>query len=223
MVGGYGFLVKEISIMTKDVETYFQEGCGRCSLGGTPDCKVHKWQEELQLLRNIILDCGLNEVSKWGVPCYMIGKSNVLLLGSLKDCTTIGFLKGALLENTSGLLEKQGKNSNAGRIIRFTSTKQIIQHTDQIKELIFQAIEVEKQGLKVEPKKTQDPIPEELQTAFDNSPELKTAFFALTPGRQRGYLIHFNQPKNSATKISRIEKCKEKILNGVGLHDHYKC
>lgn len=172
--------------MTKDVETYFQEGCGRCSLGGTPDCKVHKWQEELQLLRNLILDCGLIEVSKWGVPCYMFGKSNVLLLSTLKDCTTIGFMKGVLLDNASGLLEKQGENSNTGRIIRFTSTNQIVKHTDQIKDLIFQAIEIEKQGLKVEPKKSTDPIPDELEAEFDKSPELKKAFYALTPGRQRG-------------------------------------
>lgn len=208
--------------MTKDVETYFLEGCGRCSLGGTPDCKVHKWQDELQLLRKILLDCGLSEVSKWGVPCYMVGKSNVVLLGALKDCVTLGFMKGVLLDNSSGLLEKQGENSNVGRIIRFTTVQQIVENETAIKELIFQAVEVEKKGLKVAPKKKSEPIPEELQTAFDASPELKKAFYALTPGRQRGYLIHFNQPKNSATKVSRIEKCKDKIMKGVGLHDYYK-
>ncbi|MEX2485755.1 MAG: DUF1801 domain-containing protein [Brumimicrobium sp.] len=208
--------------MNKNVETYFLDGCGRCSLGGTPDCKVHSWQDELQLLRKIMLDCGLTEVSKWGVPCYMVGKSNVVLIGALKDCATLGFIKGVLLDNKSGLLEKQGENSNVGRIIRFTSTDQITKNESKIKELVFQAVEIEKKGLKVEKKKVKEPIPEELQTEFEKSPALKSAFYALTSGRQRGYLIHFNQPKQSATKVSRIEKCKGKILNGVGLHDHYK-
>jgi uncharacterized protein YdeI (YjbR/CyaY-like superfamily) len=208
--------------MTKSPEIFFLEGCGRCSLGGTPDCKVHRWTQELQLLRSIILDCGLEEVAKWGVPCYMHGKANILLLGALKDCCTIGFLKGALLDHSSGILEKQGENSNVGRVIRFTSLEQIAEREAALKALILEAIEIEKQGLKVEVQKTEDPIPAELEAAFEQNPGLKTAFFALTPGRQRGYLIHFNQPKNAATRSSRIEKCVEKILNGKGMHDHYK-
>jgi uncharacterized protein YdeI (YjbR/CyaY-like superfamily) len=208
--------------MTKSPEIYFLEGCGRCSLGGTPDCKVHRWTQELQFLRSIILDCGLEEVAKWGVPCYMHGKANVLLLGALKDCCTIGFQKGALLDHSSGLLEKQGENSNVGRIIRFTSIEQIVANEAQVKEIIFQAIEIEKQGLKVATTQSNDPISAELETAFEQNPELKSAFFALTPGKQRGYLIHFNQTKNPDTRTSRIEKCVEKILRGEGMHDHYK-
>jgi len=208
--------------MTKSPEIFFLEGCGRCSLGGTPDCKVHRWTAELQLLRSIILDCGLEEVAKWGVPCYMHGKANILLLGALKDCCTIGFLKGALLDYSSGILEKQGENSNVGRVIRFTSLEQIAEREAAVKALIFEAIEIEKQGLKVEVQKSEDPIPAELEQAFAQNPELKTAFYALTPGRQRGYLLHFNQTKNSATRSSRIEKCVEKIMKGQGMHDHYK-
>jgi uncharacterized protein YdeI (YjbR/CyaY-like superfamily) len=208
--------------MTKSPEIYFLEGCGRCSFGGTPDCKVHRWTAELQLLREIILDCGLEETSKWGVPCYMHGKANVLLLGALKDCCTIGFHKGVLLDHSSGLLEKQGENSNVGRIIRFTSIEQIVANEAQVKALIFQAIEIEKQGLKVAPTQSKDTIPAELETAFEQNPELKNAFVALTPGKQRGYLIHFNQTKNSETRTSRIEKCVEKILRGEGMHDYYK-
>jgi len=208
--------------MTQSPEQYFIEGCGRCALGGTPACKVHSWTQELQLLRSIILDCGLDEVAKWGVPCYMYGKSNVLLLGALKDCCTIGFQKGALLDHSSGLLEKQGENSNVGRIIRFTSIEQIVACAAQVKAVILQAIEVEKQGLKVAPTESNDPIPAELETVFEENPELKSAFLALTPGKQRGYLIHFNQTKNPDTRTSRIEKCVEKILRGEGMHDHYK-
>lgn len=206
--------------MTKDVETYFQEGCGRCSLGGTPNCKVHLWQEELKLLRSILLDCGLIEVSKWGAPCYMIEKSNVVLLGALKNCVTLGFMKGVLLDNSSGLLEKQGKNSSVGRIVRFSTTSQILEKRDQLKALIFQAIEVERQEIKVPHIKTTPPIPEELAHAFEDNPSFKKAFHALTPGRQRGYLIYFNQPKNSSTKIARIEKCKAKIEKGKGVNEH---
>jgi uncharacterized protein YdeI (YjbR/CyaY-like superfamily) len=215
-------MIKFRKKMTKDVEIYFLEGCGRCPLGGTPDCKIHKWKPELEYLRTIILNCGLVETSKWGTPCYMFGKSNVLLLSALKDCATIGFFKGVLLVDTYGLLQKQGENSNVGRVLRITSVNQIVEIENQIKDLIVQAVEIEKQGIKVETKKTQNPISHELQVAFEKSPELKKAFYQLTPGRQRGYLIYFNQPKQVETKIARIKKCQENILKGIGLHDKYK-
>jgi uncharacterized protein YdeI (YjbR/CyaY-like superfamily) len=208
--------------MTKSPEIYFLEGCGRCSLGGTPECKVHRWTAELQLLRSIILDCGLEEVAKWGVPCYMHGKSNVLVLSALKDTATIGFMKGALLDQTSHLLVEQAGTENVSRVLRFTSLEQIADNEAEIKALIYQAIEVENQGLKVEPKKSKELIPDELEHAFVQNPQLKDAFYSLTPGRQRGYLLHFNQAKQAATRASRIEKCVEKILRGEGMHDQYK-
>lgn len=208
--------------MTKSPEIYFLEGCGRCSLGGTPDCKVHRWTQELQLLRSIILDCGLEEVAKWGVPCYMYGKSNVLVLSALKDTATIGFMKGALLDQTSYLLVEQTGTENVSRVLRFTSLEQIVDNEAEIKALIYQAIEVENQGLKVAPKKSKELLPEELEHAFVQNPQLKDAFYSLTPGRQHGYLLHFNQAKQAATRASRIEKCSEKILRGEGMHDQYK-
>jgi uncharacterized protein YdeI (YjbR/CyaY-like superfamily) len=208
--------------MTKSPEIYFLEGCGRCSLGGTPDCKVHRWTAELQLLRDIILDCGLEEVAKWGVPCYMHGKANVLVLSALKDAVTVGFMKGALLNQTSHLLVEQAGTENVSRVLRFTSLEQIADNKAEIKALIFQAIEVENLGLKAAPKKSKELIPEELEQAFEQNPSLKEAFYALTPGRQRGYLLHFNQAKQAATRASRIEKCRDKILRGEGIHDQYK-
>lgn len=208
--------------MTKSPEIYFLEGCGRCSLGGTPECKVHRWTQELQLLRSIILDCGLQEVAKWGVPCYMHDKANVLILGALKDAVSVGFMKGALLDQTSHLLTDQAGSDNVSRVLRFTSLEQIADNEAEIKALIFQAIEVENLGLKPAPKKSKELIPGELEQAFLQSPELKTAFYALTPGRQRGYLLHFNQAKQAATRTSRIEKCVNKILLGQGMNDHYK-
>ena len=208
--------------MTKSPEIYFLEGCGRCSLGGTPDCKVHRWTAELQLLRAIILDCGLEEVAKWGVPCYMHGKANVLVLSALKDAVTVGFMKGALPDQTSHLLVEQAGTENVSRVLRFTSLEQIADNEAEIKALIFQAIEVENLGLKTTPKKSKELIPEELEQAFVQNPGMKEAFYALTPGRQRGYLLHFNQAKHAATRASRIEKCSDKILRGEGMHDHYK-
>ena len=205
--------------MTKSPEIYFLEGCGRCSLGGTPECKIHRWTQELQLLRSIILDCGLEEVAKWGVPCYMHGKSNVLVLSALKDTVTVGFMKGALLDQTSHLLVEQAGTENVSRVLRFTSLDHIIDSEAEIKALIYQAIEVENQGLKVAPKKSKEHIPEELEHAFAQNPQLKDAFYSLTPGRQRAYLLHFNQAKQAATRTSRIEKCSAKILRGEGMHD----
>lgn len=206
--------------MTKSPEIYFLEGCGRCSLGGTPECKVHRWTQELQLLRSIILDCGLQEVSKWGVPCYMHGKANVFVMSALKDAVTVGFMKGTLLDQTSHLLTEQAGSENVSRVLRFTSLEQIADNEAEIKALIFQAIEVENLGLKAAPKKSKELIPEELEQAFVQSPELKNAFYALTPGRQRGYLLHFNQAKQAATRVSRIEKCSERIFLGKGFNEY---
>ncbi len=207
--------------MNKSVDNYFLEGCGRCPLGGTSDCKVHKWASELELLRMIVLDCGLTEECKWGVPCYTFQNKNVLLLSAFKDYCSISFFKGSLLSDSRRLLTKPGKNSQAARLIKFTNSRGIKEIENDIKTYIYEAVEVEKAGLKVHFKKQPEPIPEELEKKFEEDPMLKTAFESLTPGRQRGYIIYFSAPKQSKTKESRIEKCIGKILNGEGLHDKY--
>ncbi|WP_149304485.1 YdeI/OmpD-associated family protein [Pareuzebyella sediminis] len=208
--------------MNKSVDNYFKEGCGRCPLGGTPECKVHTWTSELELLRKIVLTCGLTEESKWGVPCYTFQNKNILMVSALKEYCSIGFFKGSLLSDDKNLLVKPGPNSQAVRLFKFKSSNEIITIEDDIRAYIFESIEVEKAGLKIQFKKNPEPIPEEFDAKLEKDPILKTAFEALTPGRQRGYILYFSQPKQSKTRISRIEKCEPMILSGIGLHDHYK-
>ena len=205
--------------MNKDVDAYFIDGCGRCPLGGTPDCKVHKWTDELKFLRHIIQDCGLTEQAKWGVPCYTFRGKNVLILSAFVNYCSVNFFKGSLLNDPKNILQKPGENSQATRVIRVTNLDEIKALEADIKAFIYQAIELEKAGLKVDYKKNPEPIPEELETKMDNDPIFKNAFGALTRGRQRGYILYFSAPKQSKTRESRIEKCVEKILNGQGLHD----
>jgi uncharacterized protein YdeI (YjbR/CyaY-like superfamily) len=207
--------------MTKDVETYLLEGCGRCQLGGTPDCKVHFWTNELKELRRIALSCGLEETSKWGVMCYMINGKNVALISALKDYAALSFFKGILLSDEMNYLVKPGEHSHEDRVWKFTDTKDILELEDAIRAYLFEAIEVEKAGIPIPARvrKELDP-PEELIQKFSDDPAYKAAFEALTPGRQRGYLIHFSQAKQSQTRISRIEKCKEKIFLGKGFNEY---
>ena len=208
--------------MNSKVDNYLREGCGRCPLGGTPECKVHQWTSELELLREIVLDCDLVEELKWGVPCYTLQESNVLLLSAFKDYCSISFFKGALLADHHNTLEKPGKNTQAGRVIRFTNTEKIKALEAALKTYIYEAIEVEKAGLKVNFKKNPEPIPEELEKRLADDPILQTAFEALSPGRQRGYILYFSAPKQSKTRQTRIDKCIGKILNGEGLNDKYR-
>ncbi|MDX8338912.1 YdeI/OmpD-associated family protein [Draconibacterium sp. IB214405] len=208
--------------MNKSVENYFINGCGRCPLGGTADCKVHSWMAELELLRKIVLDCGLTEESKWGVPCYTYRNKNILMVSAFKNYSCISFFKGALLNDSKKLLDKPGPNSQATRFFKFKSTDEIQTVENDIKAYIFEAVEVEKAGIKVAFKTNPEPVPEELEAKFAEDPILKTAFEALTPGRQRGYILFFSQAKQSKTIQSRIEKCTPMILAGIGLHDNYK-
>jgi len=182
--------------------------------------KADKWQEELEKLRIIALDCQLNEELKWGCPAYTNGKSNIVLIHWFKDYCALLFFKGVLLSNTKGLLIQQTENVQAARQMRFTSVQQIIEQEPDIKAVIFEAIEVDKSGVKVSMKKTKEfPVTEELEQKFVELPALKTAFEALTPGRQRAYLLHFSQPKQVKTREARIEKAMEAIFNGKGLND----
>jgi uncharacterized protein YdeI (YjbR/CyaY-like superfamily) len=182
--------------------------------------KAEKWQTELEQLRIIILDCGLTEELKWGVPCYTFQKNNIVLIHGFKEYCAILFHKGALLSDANGILIQQTQHVQAARQIRFTNLQEIIKMEAVIKTYIYEAIEVEKAGLKVELKKTTEfNMPEEFQQKLDEIPALKTAFEALTPGRQRAYLLHFSAPKQSKTRESRVEQCMPQILNGKGLND----
>jgi uncharacterized protein YdeI (YjbR/CyaY-like superfamily) len=182
--------------------------------------KTTKWREEYEKLRTIALDCGLNEELKWGCPCYTSGDKNIVLIHGFKEYCAYLFFKGALLSDEHGILIQQTPNVQVPRQIRFTSAKEIAKMAPTLKAYIYEALEVEKAGLKVTPKKTSEyKVPEEFQTRLDGNPALKKAFKALTPGRQRGYLFHFSQPKLSKTREARIEKYVQHILNGKGIDD----
>ncbi len=179
-----------------------------------------QWQEEYKKLRTIILDCGLTEELKWGVPTYTLGKSNVVLIHGFKDYCAILFVKGALLKDSKRILIIQTENVQAARQVRFTNAQQIVDLEPVLKAYINEAIEVEKAGLKVDYKPTTEfKMPEEFRNRLDEVPALKAAFEALTPGRQRAYLLYFSAPKQSVTRESRIEKYMQQILAGKGLND----
>lgn len=182
--------------------------------------KEGKWQKELEQLRAIVLDCGLTEELKWGVPCYMFQKSNVVLIHVFKEYCALLFFKGVLLDDVNGILVQQTENVQAARQIRFTNVKEIVKLKTVLKAYIYQAIEVEKVGLKVNFRKTTEYIiPKEFEDKLDKTPALKSAFYALTPGRQRAYIFYFSQPKLSKTRESRVEKYTQQILSGKGLDD----
>jgi uncharacterized protein YdeI (YjbR/CyaY-like superfamily) len=182
--------------------------------------KANKWQEEIRRLRTIVLGCGLTEELKWGCPCYTFQKTNIVLIHVFKEYCALLFFKGALLHDTEGILVQQTRNVQVARQIRFTNVKEIVQMKSSLKAYIFEAIEVEKSGLKPTLKKTAEyTIPEEFQKKLDKTPALKSAFKALTPGRQRGYLLYFSAAKQSKTRTLRIEKSIKQILKGKGLND----
>ena len=182
--------------------------------------KADKWQGEFEKLRAIVLDCGLTEELKWGQPCYTLEGSNIVLMHGFKEYCALLFMKGALLQDPNGILIQQTENVQAARQIRFTNVQQIIELEPILKSYILAAIDVEKAGLEVELKKTEDfPMPEEFIDTLEQVPGLQDAFEALTPGRQRAYLLHFAAPKQSKTRASRIEKCIQQILDGKGLND----
>ncbi|WP_339318767.1 YdeI family protein [Paenibacillus sp. FSL R10-2734] len=182
--------------------------------------KVKQWQEEYETLRRIVLDCELTEDFKWMHPCYTFENKNIVLIHGFKEYIALLFHKGALLKDAHGILIQQTENVQAARQIRFTNVQEIIEKEAIIKDYIYEAIEVEKAGLEVEFKKNTDfIIPDEFQNKLDELPDLKTAFEALTPGRQRAYLHHFNEPKQSKTRVSRVEKWMPQILSGKGLND----
>ena len=182
--------------------------------------KAKKWHEEFEKLRMILLDCHLTEELKWGVPCYTFEKSNIALIHGFKEYCAILFIKGALLKDDYGILVQQTENVQAGRQVRFTNAREIVELEPVLKDYIREAIDVEKAGLKVDFKKNTELIfPQEFQKILDENPALKTAFEALTPGRQRAYLLHFAGAKQAKTRAERIAKNEARILAGKGLDD----
>lgn len=202
------------------VDLYLRDGCMRCELGGTPDCKVHDWQEELKALRKILLSTELVEDLKWGMPCYTYQGKNILILSAFKEFSALNFFKGVLLKDPGNLLVKPGENSQAARFLKFTNLDEIKEKEAIIRSFIAEAVEVEKAGLKVDFKDTSEfDVPEEFQARLEEDPVLKAAFEALTPGRQRGYLLYFSGAKQSETRAARVEKYIPKIMEGKGFHD----
>jgi uncharacterized protein YdeI (YjbR/CyaY-like superfamily) len=182
--------------------------------------RAKKWKEEFEKLRTIILGCGLTEEVRWGCPCYTFETRNVVLIHGFKEYCALLFFKGVLLKDAEGILIQQTENVQAARQIRFTNIREIKEMERTIKAYIHEAVEVEKAGLEVTYKKTSGfKMPEELKNKLDEIPALKTAFNALTPGRQRGYILYFSAAKQSKTRETRVEKCMPQILNGKGLND----
>jgi len=192
--------------MKKDIESFFED--------------ASKWQKEFKIFRQLLLDCGLNEELKWGQPCYTYKKGNIAILYGFKDFCGPGFFKGVLLKDEKEILEKPGENSQSSRYIKFTDTQQIIEMEAVLRAYIFEAIEVEKAGLKVDFKeKNELKFPEELQQKFQDNPIFKKAFEKLTPGRQREYNLYFTAAKQAKTRTSRIESYMQRILDGYGKSD----
>ena len=209
-------------IKATTVDQYLLDGCGRCKKGGTPQCTVHRWHPILVALRELALECGLTEEVKWSVPCYTLNGKNVLMIHAFMEYCSVMFMKGALLDDPNEALHRQTENVTAGRQLRFTKLEEFMDQRPQAKAFILQAIEVEKAGKKVEARTEEPPITEELAEAFGQDEAFKSAFYKLTPGRQRAYLLHFSQPKQAATRAKRIEQCMIMILRGEGLHDAYQ-
>ncbi len=200
--------------MNPQIDQYLLNGCMRCKYGGTPACKVHRWQEELTLLRQLVLESGLQEELKWSIPCYTYAGKNVATVSAFKDFACLSFFKGSLLSDPLYLLHKPGESSQAARTLQFTSPAQVAAQAEAIRTFLAEAIELEKAGRQVIFSKNPEPVPVELLTQLEENPAFKEAFFALTPGQRRAYIIYFSQPKQTQTRLGRIEKYKQQILEG---------
>ncbi|NVJ86296.1 MAG: YdeI/OmpD-associated family protein [Algoriphagus sp.] len=209
-----------MNLPNPQVDVFLVEGCMRCSKGATPACKVHQWKGVLERLRQMLLESELTEERKWGVPTYTLNSKNVIMLGVFKESCVISFLKGSLIKDPEGILELPGPNSRDGRLIRFTKEEQVTELEYTIRAFIKEAIEIEKSGKKPERTALDTvEIPEELLQKFEEVKGLEKAFYSLTPGRQRGYLIHFLGSMKSQTRINRIVKFIPKIMEEKGMMD----
>jgi uncharacterized protein YdeI (YjbR/CyaY-like superfamily) len=209
-----------VTIKPLDVDQFLVVGCGRCERGNTPQCKVHAWHEELTVLRSYLKQSPLKEEIKWHCPCYTSDGNNILMLSALNESVVVSFFKGALLDDPDGLLVKPGENSHHARYLRFTSVEQAKQQHARLNAFIQQAIELAQRGETVKPKTvTSKDYPAELHDVFNHDADYLEAFERLTPGRQRSYLLHINSAKQAKTKLSRIAKCREKVLIGKGWNE----
>lgn len=206
--------------LNPQVDAYMADGCGRCELYATPQCKVKTWLSVLEQLRAIVLDAGLTEELKWKQPCYTYNGKNVLLVTAFKNHACIAFFKGALLKDSKGLLVFAGENSQAAKQMRFTDVQDVIKLEPVIKAYIKEAVKLEDAGKKVTLKKEPEHMPEELLQKMQDDNVFKKAFEALTPGRQRSYILHISGAKQSATRINRIEKCIPKVMKGKGFNEY---
>lgn len=202
--------------MISDTNEYFLDGCGRCKKFATNDCKVRKWQEGLATLRQICLDLGLDEVAKWGHPCYTFNGANIVILGAFKDDFHLSFFKASLMKDSESLFVKRGENTQVASVVQFHDNAQPSQMKDVIIAYLQEAINVEKSGKKIKREVASFDVPQELVDAMDRDPELAEAFEALTPGRQRAHSMIIGGAKQAATRINRIAKYRDKILNGKG-------
>ena len=207
-------------MMIKDPNDYFIDGCGRCSLHGTDQCKVRKWADPLVLLREIMLQSGLEEEAKWGQPTYTLKGKNVAMIYSLKDSCGISFFKGVLLQDDAKILVPAGSNSNVARLLKITSAPQVSELEPHIHAYIAEAIALEKSGTKVPKPTEREPMPETLAHWLENDPQLQTAWDLLTPGRQRSFILHVGSAKQEQTQLNRIEKCIPKIYAGKGFNEY---
>jgi len=207
-------------MMIKDPNDYFIDGCGRCSLHGTDQCKVRTWADSLVLLREIMLRSGLDEEAKWGQPTYTLKGKNVAMIFSFKDSCGISFFKGVLLQDDTKILVPAGANSNVARLLKITSAAQVAELEPYIHAYIAEAIALEKSGAKVPKPTEREPMPETLIHWLENDPQLQTAWDLLTPGRQRSYILHVGNAKQEQTQLNRIEKCIPKIYAGKGFNEY---
>lgn len=206
--------------MQKIADRYFTEGCLRCAKGQTPACKVHPWREELAALRSLLLQSGLTETCKWGVPCYTLSGKNIAVLAAFKDYCAVNFFKGSLLTSRPELLLPSGTATQVARQVRFTSMQEVQRQRSALTDLLKEAIVSEQSGKRIARKKPEDyPMPDELVLKFEEDPGFEKAFRALTPGRQNGYLLFFARAAQAVTRAARIEKYRQRIFEGKGLHD----
>ncbi len=202
--------------MITDVEDYFSKGCGRCERFATPDCSTRRWSRGLSELRRICLDSGLVETVKWGHPCYMRGERNIAIIGAFRGDFRLTFFNAALMQDPESILEKQGPNARHAGMIRFVQNTRVIELEPVIQSYLSEAIGYAEAGIKPSVEQSEIELPEELVEALDSDPELFNAFFSLTPGRQRSYVIYLNSAKKRDTRISRIASSRDKILAGKG-------
>jgi uncharacterized protein YdeI (YjbR/CyaY-like superfamily) len=206
-------------INNTSVDSYLEDGCGRCELYQTPQCKVLQWLGPLRALRGIVLASGLTEEMKWGSPSYTLDDELVLMLGSYKDCCFISFMRGAILDDPDTVLEKVGPNTHSARMFKFTSSEQVQAQGALIARFVDDCIALHRAGTKVPPRASKEPMPVELQDMLDANPDVAEAYWALTPGRQRSYILHVSGAKQSKTRQSRAEASTEKIMAGKGFNE----